>query len=47
MRQLRLESPPLRGTDIHDWQNFLRSQQLLSDAPDGIFGANTKRASIA
>ncbi|MCX6604005.1 MAG: DUF1906 domain-containing protein [Acidobacteria bacterium] len=47
MRQLRLESPPLHGTDIHDWQTFLRSQQLLPDAPDGIFGANTKRATIA
>jgi len=46
MRQLRLESPPLRGTDIKDWQTFLRTRQLLSDAPDGIFGANTKRASV-
>lgn len=47
MRQLRLEKPALRGTDVRDWQTFLVNQGLLNDLADGIFGSNTAQASRA
>src|SRR5258706_11937896 len=47
MRQLRLEKPTMRGTDVMDWQRFLVNQSLLTDVADGIFGPNTAKASRA
>jgi peptidoglycan hydrolase-like protein with peptidoglycan-binding domain len=50
MRQLRLEKPTMRGTDVMDWQTFLVNQSLLTDVADvadGIFGPNTAKASRA
>jgi peptidoglycan hydrolase-like protein with peptidoglycan-binding domain len=45
MRQLRVEKPPIRGTDVMDWQTFLINQGLLTDVADGIFGPSTAKAS--
>ena len=45
MRQLRLEKPLLRGTDVKDWQTFLVEQKVLDDVADGIFGPNTAKGS--
>ena len=47
MRQLRLEKPVTRGTDVMDWQTFLISQGLLTDSKDGLFGPNTEKATRA
>jgi len=47
MRQLRLEKPPIRGTDVKDWQKFLLDERLLTDLPDGIFGNITAGATGA
>jgi peptidoglycan hydrolase-like protein with peptidoglycan-binding domain len=47
VRQLRLEKPPLRGTDVTDWQAFLSGRGHLTRAPDGVFGPITEQASRA
>ena len=47
MRQLRMENPAIRGTDVMDWQTFLIGEGLLTDDADGIFGPNTAKASRA
>ena len=47
MRQLRLENPAMRGTDVRDWQTFLIDRGLLTDTADGIFGSRTAKASRA
>jgi peptidoglycan hydrolase-like protein with peptidoglycan-binding domain len=36
-----------RGPDVEQWQQFLRSQGLLSDAVDDIFGVQTDAATRA
>jgi peptidoglycan hydrolase-like protein with peptidoglycan-binding domain len=47
MRQLRLTQPPMRGTDVADWQTFLIQQGLFAGTADGVFAVDTQKASKA
>jgi peptidoglycan hydrolase-like protein with peptidoglycan-binding domain len=47
MRQLQLTQPPMRGTDVTDWQTFLIQQGVRTNAADGIFDAATAQSSRA
>jgi peptidoglycan hydrolase-like protein with peptidoglycan-binding domain len=47
VRQLQIEQPPMRGTDVSDWQTFLIKQGTLADPADGVFGPDTAAASRA
>lgn len=44
MRNLKLESPRMTGTDVEDWQTFLTLRGHYRDVIDGIFGPNSARA---
>lgn len=44
MRNLKLESPRMVGSDVQDWQQFLTVRALYQDTVDGIFGPATSRA---
>src|SRR5260221_6865427 len=41
MRTLKLQSPPMTGSDVSAWQQFLADQSLYNDAIDGIYGPRT------
>jgi peptidoglycan hydrolase-like protein with peptidoglycan-binding domain len=47
MRQLQLQTPNMRGTDVADWQRFLIAQGLSTNPADGIFGTATASATRA
>lgn len=47
MRQLQLQTPNMRGTDVADWQRFLIAQGLSTGPADGIFGTGTAAATRA
>jgi peptidoglycan hydrolase-like protein with peptidoglycan-binding domain len=38
MRTLRLQTPPLSGSDISAWQQFLTAQGVFRGAVDGVYG---------
>jgi peptidoglycan hydrolase-like protein with peptidoglycan-binding domain len=38
MRTLRLQTPPLSGTDVSAWQQFLTAQGVFREAVDGVYG---------
>src|SRR6266567_811199 len=41
MRTLKLQSPPMTGSDVSAWQQFLVDQGLYNGAIDGIYGPLT------
>ena len=44
MRNLKLQSPRMTGTDVIAWQQFLVDQGLYHDAVDGVYGPLTAQA---
>ena len=44
MRNLKLATPRMTGTDVIDWQTFLTGRTLFTDAIDGQFGPLTAQA---
>jgi len=41
MRNLKLQSPRMSGSDVSAWQQFLVDQRLYGDAVDGMYGPLT------
>jgi len=44
MRTLMLQTPPMSGSDVTSWQQFLTRQGTFSGAIDGVYGPLTDRA---
>src|SRR5258707_7360791 len=41
MRNLKLQSPRMTGSDVSAWQQFLVDQSLYNDVVDGLYGPLT------
>ena len=44
MRNLKLSSPRMTGTDVVDWQGFLSNRGLFSGGIDGVFNPATSQS---
>jgi peptidoglycan hydrolase-like protein with peptidoglycan-binding domain len=44
MQNLKLQTPPMTGSDVSAWQQFLSDQGFLTGAVDGVFGPATSEA---
>ena len=44
MRNLKLTTPRMIGSDVSDWQQFLAGQGLYEDNVDGVYGPVTSQA---
>ena len=47
MRNLKLTSPRMTGSDVSAWQHFLVAQGVLTGGVDGVFGPDTAESTRA